>query len=281
MNKAIKLLGLSTTIFVSIFIVVSVALAQTWVGNDMGPSFYVWSPNPAKWVNGHPKGYYEGDTAPVAAPVKADVTGTDLQFEVCLDQNASQTGAFAFTNIEPWNLTYDTALTNLPNGDPIDYTSNWDTTTDPDVWAYNATIVNVEDNDPAGLCDPEYIGWRITFNKPNTGIAYIVFGAHIAAEGDPTPYSADYTEVPAGLSAIYVNGVFQVRFALSPGADKSVNFNSNDLLPPPNAITLADFGASSGGANWQYSVILTGVLLMALTVGGILVSRKQFAENGN
>jgi hypothetical protein len=61
-RRFVKMLGAPVTIILSIFVVVSVALAAVWVDNRMGPVFHVWAPepvNPARpWENGNP-----GDTS--------------------------------------------------------------------------------------------------------------------------------------------------------------------------------------------------------------------------
>jgi len=280
-----KLLGLPSTIILSLFVVVTVALAAEWADNRMGPSFYVWAPQPANasspWENGNPKGYREGETAPIAAPVNANAND-EIIFEFCLDQTASQSGAFAFTDAEPWNTTHQP--TELPDGTPVDTsdTTNWDRTSHPFVWGYKTTILSVQEMGTGGLCGSDYISWQVTFRMNETGLGYIVFGAHIAAPGDPLPYHTE-PEVPVGQSALDVNGTFQVRFVLHAGgngADKTVNFKSNDLLPPPTAVTLIDFDATSGNPDWQYPVLAAGALFMAIAIVGIRKARVKLNHNG-
>jgi hypothetical protein len=266
-------------VFLMMFVLVATAFAAPiWAGNKMGPSFYVWAPLPSNaakpWENGNPKGYHEGDTAAIAAPVTANTSDGQLQFQLCLDQNASQTGAYAFTNIEPWNTTVD--VTELPDGTAVNYANaNWDMASDPNVWGYNVNIVSVTDGDPDGLCGAKYIGWRIVFEMKSDGLGYIVTGAHIATPGDPLPYGGSVTVVPPGMGALAVNGVFQVRFVINPsqsGADKTVNFQSKDLLPP-TAITLMDFSGGSAGFEWPIYALIAAVLAL-LGIGWKLLSQK-------
>jgi hypothetical protein len=268
-------------VFLMMFVLVATAFAAAiWAGNRMGPSFYVWAPLPSNsskpWENGNPKGYHEGDTAAIAAPVTANTSDGQLQFQLCLDQTASQTGAYAFTDIEPWNTTVAN-LTELPDGTAVNYADgNWDMANDPNIWGYNVTIVSVTDGDPDGLCGSDYIGWRVVFEMMSDGLGYIVTGAHIATPGDPLPYGGGVTVVPPGMGALAVNGVFQVRFVINPsqsGADKTVNFQSKDLLPP-TAITLMDFSASSAGLEWPIYALVAAALAL-LGIGWKLLSRKD------
>lgn len=267
--------------FLMMFVLVGTAFAAAiWAGNKMGPSFYVWAPLPSNaskpWENGNPKGYHEGDTAAVAAPVTANVSDGQLQFQLCLDQNASQTGAYAFTKIEPWNTTVSN-ITELPDGTPVNYADgNWDVANDPNIWGYNVTIVSVTDGDPDGLCSTGYIGWRVVFEMKSDGLGYIVTGAHIATPGDPLPYGGSVTVVPPAMGALAVNGVFQVRFVINSsqsGADKTVNFQSKDLLPP-TAITLMDFSGSSAGFEWPVYALIAGAMAL-LGTGWRLLSHKS------
>jgi hypothetical protein len=269
-KKSLKVTWQVLVVLMIMFGLVTTALAATWVGNKMGPSASVWAPQPSNlsspWENGNPKGYREGDTAAIVVPVTANVSDGELLTQICLDQTASQTGAYAFTNVEPWDKTLTPDPSEFPNGSTVDYADGlWDTS-HPAIWGHNINIVNVEDNDPGGLCGADYIGWRVTFAMMNDGLGYIAYGAHIATPGDPLPYGGSVSVVPDGMGALAVNGVFQVRNAINAnlsGADKTVNFQSKDLLPPPTAIALMDFGASTAHLNW----ITAALALIAFSLG--------------
>ncbi|HZD56715.1 MAG TPA: hypothetical protein VE136_08335 [Anaerolineales bacterium] len=285
MRTTLRLSWSTIFVFLMMFVLITTAFAAAiWAGNKMGPSFYVWAPLPSNaskpWENGNPKGYREGDTAAIAAPVTANVSDGQLQFQLCLDQNASQTGAYAFTKIEPWDTTISN-LTELPDGTPINYADgNWDVATDPNIWGYNVTIVSITDGDPGGLCGTGYIGWRVVFEMKSDGLGYIVTGAHIATPGDPLPYGGSVTVVPPGMGALAVNGVFQVRFVINPsqsGADKTVNFQSKDLLPP-TAITLMDFRGSATGFEWPVYALIAGALAL-LGMGSKILFQKSHMAN--
>ena len=81
------------------------ARAAAWVGNSL-KKHEVWDPAPATldWVPGHPKGYAEGETAAFRVTVEAD-SGEQLMFHACLDYDDS--GAYAFTGIDPWDSSYN------------------------------------------------------------------------------------------------------------------------------------------------------------------------------
>jgi hypothetical protein len=81
--------------------------------------------------------------------------------------------------------------------------------------------------------------------------------------------------VPDGMGARAVNGVFQIRHVVNPsnqGADKTVNFQSSALLPPPTAITLMNFAGSSDQAPWLAYALIAG---MALLAASFLVLRRR------
>ena len=82
------------------------AHAAAWVGNSL-KKHEVWDPAPAvvDWVPGHPKGYTEGETAAFRVTIEAN-DGEQLMFHACLDFDDS--GAYAFTEIDPWDASYTT-----------------------------------------------------------------------------------------------------------------------------------------------------------------------------
>lgn len=270
-SKTARRLGWNTVfVLLVLFVFVTSAFAASWVANKIGSVVSVWAPSPANaskpWENGNPAGYAEGDTAAIAIPVTADVADGELLIQVCLDQNASQTGAYAFTDIEPWDTSLTPDPDVFPDDTPVNYADGlWDQATHASIWGHNIDILQVADDDPEDLCGADYIGWRITFQMMNDGDGYIVYGAHIATPGDPLPYGGGVSVVPDGMGARAVNGVFQIRHIVNPsnqGADKTVNFQSSALLPPPTAITLMNFGGSSDRVPWITYAVIAGMVLL-------------------
>lgn len=279
-KNALRLGWHTLLVLLVLFVFVSSAFAASWVANKIGSVVSVWAPEPVSaskpWENGNPAGYAEGDTAAIAVPVTAAVSDGELLMQVCLDQTASQSGAYAFTNIEPWDTTLSPNPDVLPDGSPVNYADGqWDQITHASIWGHNIDILEVLDDDPDDLCGADYIGWRIRFQMMSDGDGHIVYGAHIATPGDPLSYGGSVTVVPDGMGARAVNGVFQVRNIVNPsnkGADKTVNFQSKDLLPPPTAITLMNFGGSSDQILWPAYALIAGLVLLG---SAILVLRRR------
>lgn len=69
--------------------------------------------------------------------------------------------------------------------------------------------------------------------------------------------------------------VFQIRFTGNPsesGADKTINFKSSDLLPPPMAITLLDLKTTSSDLA-RIPLVLAGSALVLAT--SLFVLRRK------
>ena len=196
------------------------ARAAAWVGNSL-KKHEVWDPAPAtlNWVPGHPKGYTEGETAAFRVTIEANA-GEQLMFHACLDYDDS--GAYAFTEIDPWNTSH-TGMTPPPAG--ADLTGE----VAPGFNGAGLTIDSVTSlGEGAGLCPANYLGWEVTFTMATTGTGYVVYGGHIAAPGDPLPGGGT---VPNGQGAASASGVFQARVETEGGGDKTVNFSPDDITP--------------------------------------------------
>ena len=157
----------------------SAASAAAWVGNSL-KAHEVWDPAPAahKWVPGHPKGYAEGETAAFRVTIDA-TSGEQLMFEVCLDFDDS--GAYAFTEIDPWRTSH-TGMTPPPA--LADLTGQ----VAPGFDGAGLTIDSVTPlGEGGGLCPGNYLAWQVAFTMDTTGTAYVVYGGHLAAPGDPLP----------------------------------------------------------------------------------------------
>lgn len=202
-------------------ITVSLAVAATWVGNRV-TDWGAWQPSDSTWVVGQPKGYSEGETAPFYVEV-TDATGGSFQFDICFDYTKFAGGPYAFTGLERWDVAYSPTL---PLGAPITDMSN------PLVYASNATIDSVIDLGPnlSTVChnNVDYLPWQVQFTM-NAGTAYIVFGGHLAAPGDPLPTGG---VVPDGKGASQVSGVFQWRLGSEGQGDKTINFKGGLIFPP-------------------------------------------------
>jgi hypothetical protein len=234
---------------------------HAWVNGTELAAHDVWQPSPANYVNGNPKGFTEGDTAPFRVTIDGTSDAQELQFIVCLDFDDS--GAYGFTAIENWDTSYTpatppTALSGATSG----------------FQAENATIDAITALGEAGgsggqNCPANYLGWLVQFTVTNASLdSYIVYGGHLAAEGDPLPGGGT---VPADGSASDTGGVFQARIISANSGDKTINFQSNDITAP-TAVTLADFGADDSG--WRVPVIGL-VILLLITTAFVLFSRAR------
>ena len=246
-------------------------LPWVWAENAV-KKHEVWEPTTSKWVPGNPSGYVEGETAAFLVTITAD-PGDQQFFHICLDYDESVTGAYAFTEIEPWDTTV-TPAPPLPGDVTLTDTSN------PDVWAYNATIDDVVFlGRGTGPCKTSYLHWDASFtvDADSDGIVYIVYGGHLAKSGEPLPIlpGEPAGTVPDGLGVSGVNGVFQARVITnSGGADKTVNFNSI-----PTAVTLKHFGSASPNTRWIGFAVTVAViaLMFALSAYVNLRLRKSLA----
>ena len=208
----------------------------------------VWDEVDGKWESGNPAGYSEGDTTAMAVVITAGssevpntVDGT-WELDVCLQVHEEPfTDAYAFTGFEAWDTTF--LPPHLPNPGNLQdsgiavtgaYGGEWDTS-HSSIWAYNATIVGVEPiTGPAlghGLCDANYLGATIEFEITDAdelqGDSWIVFGGHLADEGDSLPAGTPEGNangiVDDGEGASNMTGTFQARIEFGTG-DKTVNF---------------------------------------------------------
>jgi hypothetical protein len=236
---------------------------------------YSWDPSVGggspKWTNGDNPGYWEGETAVMAAEITKE-QGNTYELPICLQVWETSSGAYAFTGFEPFNTT--TRSPNLPppalpGGESINYgfPAPWDTG-DPLIYGYNITINSV--TSPvvgAPNCDPNEIGVVVNYTpQTNTG-AYIVWGGHVAKAGDLLPAGAPDATVPVGKSAQYTTGNFQARIRTA-AADKTLPFK----VYAPTAVTLQSFAASvSQGTPYGFAL----AAMVGLVVVGSVHRRRM------
>jgi hypothetical protein len=238
-----------------------------------------WDPSAsptAKWTTGENKAYWEGETAAIAAEIVNELNNP-YDLPVCLDVWNESNGVYAFTGFEAFGTTARTRPGVLPGGEPITYAgagptgAGWDVEFAP-IYGYNIDITAVT-APVVGLpnCNTHEIGVVVTYTPLANASAYIVWGGHIAKEGDPLPPgvpNADAT-VPTGMSAGFMNGTFQTRLRTA-AADKTDNFK---VLFGPNAVELSSFGATATQA-LPYGLALLG-LAGAGAAGFAFRRRKQ------
>ncbi|MCL2477333.1 hypothetical protein [Candidatus Bathycorpusculum sp.] len=205
----------------------SLIFAPAALGDPVGNSLKdhdVWDPAPATlaWVHGNAKGYSEGQTAAFRVTFDDVVIGQSLWFIVELDLNASD--AYAFTDIEPWDTTYQQNGVHL-TPPPLASSLTGDRA------GFNAAGAVIVAVDFLGYSNG-YQSWNVTFMASTSGPVYVVYGGHIAASGDSI---ASGGIVPPGGGASHARGVFQARIN-SPGTGaKTINFNANDITGKPSA----------------------------------------------
>jgi len=211
----------------------------------------VWDPlaSVQDWVPGHPKGYRESDVAAFRVQMGSDsspvTANTEYDFYIWLDLDVSASG-YGFTDIEPWDTTYQQDGTHLtPPPDAGDLTGG---TTDA-VRAAGATIDSVT----GPVYDSGYQVWFVTFTTLSgvdySPIVYVVYGGHIAAAGDTIAYSGD--AVPAGMGASAIKGTFQARISSTGIGDKTVNFAGSEIAPLLGAISGYKWEDNDGDGNWD------------------------------
>lgn len=237
-----SLVLLSTFSLMMVMTLSAYASSHVWVGNRLlNNGHETWDPVAGKWVTGLADGYTEGETAPFRVSLDGDTNGQQLKFVICLDLNVSNNGAFAFTDIESYNTTYNPV-------DPTDPPPTPDPTGEiSGVSAVNATIDSVtalaENQATDGVnCGLKYLGWLVEFTVTDASQnTYIFYGGHVAAPGDTydkqPAASGGEGVVPAGKGASAVNGTFQARIASKNSGDKTVPFKGADIDPIP-----LDFG---------------------------------------
>ncbi len=249
-------------------LIISVTLASAQVPYVPPGSIYQNSWDPKKeWTFGLNAGLREGQTAPIAFQI-AKEAGKTYRVALCIQVVESPfKGAYGFTAFEPFDKSFSgtnaivpppTHLppdTPKPGPDILPYASPpWDKD-HPFVWGYNITIHSVTDpampipKGPEDVCDPNelqsFVEFTVDPEHPND--AYIVFGAHIAAVGDPIPPGAPEPPgmedgvVSLGESATFMIGNFQARMA-TPAGDKTLPFKA---AGPPLAVALSGFEASA------------------------------------
>jgi len=278
--KGRKTLFLSLVlILIALLLTVSVVFAQTTLSLTPPGSVkqYSWDPSTGggspKWTNGNNPGYWEGETAVMAAEITNE-QGVTYDLPICLQVWEKSTIAYGFTNFAPFNTT--TKSPNLPppalpGGESINYgfPVPWDTS-NPLVYGYNITINSVT-APVVGLpnCYDNEIGVVVNYTPLANSGAYLVWGGHIAAAGDPLPSGAPDTTVPVGYSAGFTTGNFQARLRTA-SADKTLPFK---VTVGPNAVELSSFGATATQA-LPYGLTLLG-LAAAGAAGFAFRRRKQ------
>jgi len=236
---------------------------------------YSWAPQTSggfpAWTNGNNPGYAEGETAAMVANIVGE-NGMEHTLPICLE--VLKSGVYGFVDFAPFDTEFAnlgatgrTAPTNLPDGEPIDFTDgNWS----PDpvsglVWGYQVEILNVtapvfgEPN-----CYANEIGVVVDY-MPTSDSGYIAWGGTISKEGDIAP---DGHEVKPGESARFINGTFLARLRTL-AADKTLPFK---VTSAPNAVELSGFGATAT-QGLPYGIALLG-LAAAGTAGFAFRKRK-------
>lgn len=265
----------SSLVLVAVLVAITAVVAFAGLTPPGSIKQYSWDPDTGgsfpKWTNGNDPGYWEGETAAMAAEIVGEA-GMTYDLPICLQLFEASSGAYGFTGFAAFNTT--TRAPNLPppalpGGEAINYAfpAPWDTGS-PLVYGYNLTINSV--SAPvvgAPNCNANEIGLVVNYTPQTASGAYIVWGGHIAKGGDPLPAGAPDLTVPMGKSAGYVNGNFQARLRTL-SADKTLPFK---VLFGPAAVSLRDFtAAASSGA-------LVLVVLAALAGVGVvgLVRRRS------
>lgn len=238
---------------------------------------YSWDPSEGggspKWTNGTNAGYWEGETAAMAAEISNE-SGNTYDLPICLQvwELPLPTKGYGFTAFEPFHtttrapnlppptlpgdetITYD-GITGLPVG------TEWDLTKSP-IYGYNITINSVSAPvvGAAAGCDTNELGVTVNYTPAADSSAYIVWGGHIAKAGDPLPAGSPDTTVPVGKSAGFTGGNFQARLQTT-AADKTLPFQVDF---GPNAIAMRSLEASSGVAAFA-PLALLGLLAVVVT----------------
>jgi hypothetical protein len=233
-----------------------------------------WDPSIPGWTIAGDQGYWEGETAVMAAII-SDQMGNTWDLTLCLDvwtpNPPTPPYAYGFTAFEPFDTT--TRAPNLPpptlpGGEAINYAfpAPWDTG-DPNVYGYNITINSVSAPVVGAPCNANALGVVVNYTPQTNANAYIVWGGHIASTGDPLPAGSPDATVPAGMSAGFVATVFEARIKTD-GADRNLIFK---VLFGPTAITLRSFEASAAvPAGLALVTALSG-----LGVTGLLLRRRH------
>lgn len=235
---------------------------------------YSWDPSTGggspKWTNGNDPGYWEGETAAMAAEVTKEV-GVSYDLPICLQvyEEPYPARAYGFTGFAAFNTTTRSPGLPpkvLPGGEAINLgDGNWDTG-HAFIYGYKLTINSV--TEPyLGLpdCYANEIGVIINYTPQAGSGAYVVWGGHIAKAGDALPAAKPGAPaiddfVPEGMSAGYTIGNFQARLRTL-AADKTLPFKVD---VGPNAVTLRSLAATP----------------VALPVGGIAGLIGLFALAG-
>ncbi|MEN8234536.1 MAG: SdrD B-like domain-containing protein [Actinomycetota bacterium] len=236
-----------------------------WIENRL-KMHEVWEPAPAVlgWVPGHPKGYTEGETAAFRITMEA-AAGEQYRFNACLDFDDS--GAYAFTKVEPWNTSHG-AMTPPPAFG--DLTGN----VAPGFNGANLTIDNVAFiGEGGGLCPANYLGWEVTFTMLTTGLGYVVYGGHLAAPDETYSWGT----VGDGQGASSVSGVFQARIDTQGGGDKTVNFSGKEIIPLVPDIQIQKATSDSESGPWHDADSPTGPYI---AVGADVYWKYVVTNNG-
>ena len=215
---------------------------------------YSWDPaisgGSPKWTNGNNPGYWEGETAAMAAEITKE-KGVTYDLPICLQvyEEPYPPRAYAFTDFEAFNTTTRAPVlppTTLPGGEAIDLgDGNWDLG-HPFIFGYKLTINSVT-KPYLGLpdCYANEIGVIVNYTPPADRGAYVVWGGHIAKAGDPLPAAlpgapAIDETVPEGYSAGYTIGNFHARLRTL-AADKTLPFK---VYFGPTAVSLRELTAA-------------------------------------
>lgn len=237
---------------------------------------YSWDPSMGggspKWTNGNNPGYQEGETAAMAAEITKEA-GKTYDLPICLQvyEEPLPTKAYAFTGFEAFNTTTrapNLPPATLPGGEAIDLgDGNWDLD-HPFIYGYKITINSV--TEPyLGLpdCYANEVGVIINYTPQQDKGGYIVWGGHIAKEGDPLPAGAPDAFVPKGKSAGYTVGNFHARLRTL-AADKTLPFKA---YLAPTAVSLSGLVAVPAALPTG-SVVAVGALL---GLAGIGLARRR------
>jgi hypothetical protein len=267
-------------VLVSVTVAFAGPLALTPSGSV---SQYSWDPSSATWIKSLNKAYWEGETVVMAAEITNQHART-LDLPICLQvTQVPFTGAYAFTNFEPFYTT--TRAPNLPpptlpGGEAITYDAGAPT---GDEWAlsilpisgYNISIKSVSAMvmGPPN-CNANELGLVVTF-MPLSERGYILWGGHVAKVGDPIPAGAPEPPgqedgvVSPGESARFIEDPFEATLKTE-GGDKDLPCQ---IETGPNAVELSSFGASASQA-LPYGLSLLG-LAAAGAAGFAFRRRKQ------
>ncbi len=209
---------------------------------------YSWDPSVGggspKWTNGNNPGYWEGETAAMAAEVTKEA-GVTYDLPICLQvyEEPYPPRAYAFTGFEAFNTTTRAPVlppVTLPGGEAINLgDGDWDLD-HSFIYGYKL-IINSVTPQVLGLpnCYANEVGVIISYTPQADRGAYIVWGGHVAKAGDPLPTAqtgapAIDATVPTGMSAGYTIGNFHARLRTL-AADKTLPFK---VYFGPTAVTL-------------------------------------------